>query len=99
MAFIPGGENEEDARRKTCLNNTDKDAENDEVLEVVDDCHHASEAAPETHEKREIVRRPGSDEDHIGRWFEDNITDYSWVRHVLLQKASGIELRVGKETY
>ena len=75
LALIPGGNDEKNSGGKTAFDDSDEDAEDDQVGEVVDLSHHTCQYTPDDHDTREVDGRPCSDQDHVGRRLKDDIAD------------------------
>jgi hypothetical protein len=75
LLLVPRRDNEEDTGRETSFENTDQNAECEEVLVVFDDGHDAGEATPDDHDSGKVDGRLDADEKHVGRRLEDDIGD------------------------
>jgi hypothetical protein len=75
LLLVPRTDDEKDTRRETSFENTDQDAQCDEVLVVVNKSHTASESTPDDHDGGKVDGRLDADQEHIGWGLEDDICD------------------------
>ena len=79
----PRRDYEQDARRKSSLEHTDKDSEDNQMVVVLGCSHSTCNAAPDEHNDRQESTGTPSGEDHVGGNFENDVCDLTSVNIVV----------------
>ena len=75
LLLVPRGQEHQDTRGETGLEDTHDEAQADEGVVAGCEGHADGDAAPEEHDKGQVEGGSGAGEDHVGRDLEEDVGD------------------------